>query len=525
MSIDLLTPAPSAAPARAAERAARPGELRGGFRRWARPALVGAVHLLSLGIVLLGSRVAYAGKSLRLDEAQSLWQTNHSFGALLDIVAGDVHVPLYHLILRAWRLVLGPELGTARQLSLVFLLASVPVFYLVARKLLSTPWALFAVVLFSCSPFLQWFGNEVRMYSMLVLVTLVSQYFFLTLTTAGKTRAAWVGYAFTAAVGVHVHYFFFFVLATQGLFLLALWRRVPRGTYPRLAAVAALVAAAFTPWLLMFLGSGSGATMRPQLLEPSSVDYSNVYTQFLLGFQSDARNTLALAFWPLLVLAALASVRVGARLERTTAYLIAAAFVPVLMAFAVSHLVTPLFLSRYMIAALPALLLLLVRFISTLSRPMAPGLAVGLLAVTVMSTVVQATDPDTPADEDYRAAVRMIEDGARPQDLIVLSSPFSVYPFEYYYDGAARVTTLPVWDRQGPMPAFDPAALPGYVESFVQGHQYVHLLLSYDQGYEEEVFQYFERNFEKTDSFSPSPGLRLMVYRVGYSDALPAGDD
>jgi mannosyltransferase len=523
VAIDLLAPTRSAA--LAAKRTAPPGKPRGGPRQWARPAAVAAVHVLSFGIVLLGSRVMFSGKSLRLDEAQSLWQTNHSFGPLLDIVAGDVHVPLYHLVLRTWRLVLGTEIEAARQLSLIFLLASVPVFYLVARKLLSTPWALFAVVLFSCSPFLQWFGNEARMYSMLVLVTLVSQYFFLTLTAAGKARAAWFGYALAAVVGVHVHYFFVFVLVTQGLFMLALWGRLPRGTYLRLAAVAAVVVAGFTPWLLKFLDSGSGESMRPQLLEPSSVDYSNVYTQFLLGFQSDGKNTVALALWPLLVLAALASVRVGVRLERTTAYLIAAAFVPVLMAFAVSHLVAPIFLSRYMIAALPALLLLVVRFLSALSRPVARGLAVGLLGVTVLSTVAQAADPDTPVDEDYRAAVGLIEDGARPQDLVVLSSPFSVYPFEYYYDGAARVTTLPVWDRQGPMPAFDPAALPEDVDSFVQGHQYVYLLLSYDQGYEEEVFQYFERNFENTDSFNPSPGLRLLVYRVGYSDALPAGDD
>jgi hypothetical protein len=74
-----------------------------------------------------------------------------------------------------------------------------------SRKVLSRPWALFALV-FSCSPFLQWYGNEARMYSMLVLVTLVSQYFFLTLV-ADDRRSAWIGYAVTAGVGVYVHYF------------------------------------------------------------------------------------------------------------------------------------------------------------------------------------------------------------------------------------------------------------------------------------------------------------------------------
>ena len=99
-----------------------------------------------------------------------------------------------------------------------------------------------------------------------------------------------------------------------------------------------------------------------------------------------------------------------------------------------------------------------------------------------------------------------------------------VYPFDYYYDGSARVETLPVWDRQGAMPPFDAAQLPRDVEALSEGHQYLYVLLSYDQGYEEQVFQYFERRFERTASSSPSPGMRLLVYRVGYSELPPAGE-
>lgn len=522
MSTDLLSPAPPA-PAERPRHRARREPRRVVPRRSGDPLLVAAVHLLCLGLVLLGARVEWLRNSIRLDEAQSLWQTNHSYGDLLRIIAEDVHVPLYHVLLRTWRLVLGPDIGTARTMSLLFLLAAVPVFYLVARKVLSRPWALFALVVFSCSPFLQWYGSEARMYSMLVLVTLVSQYFFLTLITTGRT-AAWTGYAATAVVGVYTHYFFAFVLLTQGLYVLLTWRRLPRAAVVRMAGVAAVVGAAYLPWFLWFRANGSASQTRPNLPEPSSVDYSNVYSQFVFGFQSDTINTVLVSAWPLLVLAALASVRAGVRLGRQTAYLVAAAFVPVLLAFVVSHLVTPFFLSRYMIAALPAVLVLLVVFISGLSRPVARGLAGALLAVTVLGTVVQATNPDTPVTEDYRTAAELVEEGARPQDVVVLSSPFTVYPFEYYYDGAARITTLPVWDRQGPAPAYDPARLPEEVASIAEGHQYVYLLLSYDQGYEDEVLQYFERNFEQTAEHSPSPDMRLLVYRVGYSEALPAGE-
>jgi hypothetical protein len=526
MSIDLHLPVrPPETPAAALVRARSEREAAGGGpRSLARHAPVLAVHLLCLGIIALGSRFALLHKSIRLDEAQSLWQTDHSYRALLQTVAKDVHVPLYHLVLRTWRLVLGPDIETARLLSLVFLLASVPVFYVVARKLLSRPWALLALVVFSCSPFVQWYGNEARMYSMLVFVTLVSQYFFLSVVTTGRT-SAWIGYAASAVVGAYVHYFFFFVLVAQGLFLLALSRRLPRAALVRMAGVALLVGAAITPWLLYFRANGSASGTRPSLAAPSSVDYSNVYSQFAFGFQSDAINTAVVQAWPLLVLAALAGVRIGSKPGRAMAYMIVAAFVPVLLAFVVSHLVTPFFLSRYMIPALPALLIVVVRFLSNLTRPVARTLAVALLALTVTGTIVQAASPETPVQEDYRAAARLA-DAASPSDVVVLSSPITIYPFEYYYDGPARVTTLPGWDRQSsaPVPTLDPAQLPQEVESLAKGHQYIYLLLSYDQGYEDAVYQYFSRNFQQTAAHALSPGMRLLVYRVGYSDARPVGD-
>ena len=62
---------------------------------------------------------------------------------------------------------------------------------------------------------------------MLVFVTLVSQYFFLTVVGTDRT-AAWVGYAASAVVGVYTHYFFAFVLLAQGIYVLLMWRRLPR---------------------------------------------------------------------------------------------------------------------------------------------------------------------------------------------------------------------------------------------------------------------------------------------------------
>ena len=96
--------------------------------------------------------ISYFGlmhQSLRLDEAQSMWQTSHSIGDTLHVVAQDVHVPLYHVILHFWQLYFGHSVITVRLLSFVFFAITIPLVYILGRQILRTGWALFATVIFS----------------------------------------------------------------------------------------------------------------------------------------------------------------------------------------------------------------------------------------------------------------------------------------------------------------------------------------------------------------------------------------
>ncbi|TNM64219.1 hypothetical protein FHN55_14660 [Streptomyces sp. NP160] len=517
--------APEAGPSRAA--AARSG-LAAAARRVDdvlhrhRLAVVAAVQLLCAAAVLTASRLWFADQSLRLDESQSMQQTDRSYGSMLHEVAQDVHVPGYHLLLRTWRLAFGGDVETARALSMVFFLASLPVLYLLARRMLRTRWALLAVALFALSPFMNWYGNEARMYTMLVFATLLSQLFFLRVLRRGSA-GDWTGYALTAVAGAYTHYFFLFVLVVQGLTLLVVASRQRWRGLGRLAGTAVLVALALLPWLAYFRSLGSASGTRPQLPSPSSVDFTNVYSQFLGGFLPDSANSALVATWPLLMLAALLAVRVSRRPGLELGAMIAAAFGPVLLAFALSHVISPFFLSRYMVAALPAVVLLVVAFVAAMRPRAAAVSAVVVLALTVTATVAEAVRTDVPVKEDYRGAAELIEQKATPQDLVVVSSPFTIWPFEKYYDGDAKVVTLPEWDRVGGIPAFDAATLPDQVDALASGHQRVYLLLSYDQGYEADIADFFQQNYAKVYEQDLTPGLKVVGYRVGYEQLEPVG--
>ncbi len=482
-----------------------------------------------LGLSILGtflvSQLLLIKNSIRLDEAQSLWQTSHSVAGLLKVIAQDVHVPLYHLTLHGWQLLFGQSIETARLLSLLFFLATIPVVYLLARRILSVNWSLFVVVLFSFSPFMNWYANEARMYTMLVFVASLSQLFFVRLIES-RGKRGWLGYALTALVGIYTHYFFFFNLITQGIYFLVTRKNFVKGTFLKFVGLASLLAVAFAPWFLYFRSLGSASNTSPNLQQPSSVDFFNVFGQFSFGFQTDFMNTILASLWPILVIAALLYVKNGQHISKKVGYILTAAIAPVVLAFIISYAVTPFFVSRYMVACVPPLLIAAVWFVSHYRKSLYLAIASVMVAALIGASIQQYLSPATPVKEDFRSAAQFVGSNAKAGDIVVLSAPFTVYPFNYYYDGQARVATLPMWNRSipGAIPAFQPSKLDQQAKKLHQGHQYVYLLLSYDQGYQEEVYQYYEQRFENTVSHQFSHDLQLHVYRVGYSEARPAGE-
>ena len=131
------------------------------------------VGLLLLGILAVGAwiRFAYAsGRELWLDETHSAFLASLPLRELIAFVKGDVHPPLYFLLLAGWTRLLGDDPGTLRLLSaLCSLLAAVAVYFGVARLLRSRSAGLLAAVLLLLSPVFLQYSVEVRMYALAAL--------------------------------------------------------------------------------------------------------------------------------------------------------------------------------------------------------------------------------------------------------------------------------------------------------------------------------------------------------------------
>ncbi|HAO64762.1 TPA: hypothetical protein DCQ44_02140, partial [Candidatus Taylorbacteria bacterium] len=327
------------------------------------------IFLLMVGVILF-SVFALSQQSLRLDEAQSLWQVSHYPGTILYIIAQDVHVPVYEMLLYTWQQFLGNGVGASRTLSLIFFIASIPVLYLFGKLVYNSKIAIFAATIFAISPFMNWFGNEIRMYSLLVFITLLNQYFFVKIFKE-KSSLAWFGYGLTAVIGVYVHYFFFLTLITQAMFYFSHRHIFPRQSLKRFIIVAVLVAVAISPWLIYVRTLGEASNTQPTLAQPTTVDFFNTFSQFIIGFQADPINTVFVSFWPLIVLLIFLALRKSTIVNESTVYMIFSFIAPSILLFLISLFWQPAFLSRYLIFTAPALYLLLSWLFATYPKPLA----------------------------------------------------------------------------------------------------------------------------------------------------------
>jgi mannosyltransferase len=471
--------------------------------------------LMAFAVIL--SIFVFAKTSLRLDEAQSLFQVSRDLGGTLYAVAQDVHVPGYHILLQAWTFFFGNDVVPARMMSLVFFLATIPLVYILGNMVFNHKVGIYAAILVTVSPFMQWYGSEARMYSMLAFMTALHYYFFLKVYEEGRARQ-WIGYILVAILGLYTHYFFGFVLITEALFYLLYRKSFPKGSFKKFILAAVVALSAIAPWLLYVRSLGFASNTQPSLSAPSSGDVFNTYAQFLFGFQVDSLNTIIVSLWPVVVLLAFFALQKNHNITQRAVFFALAAFIPVIAAFIISITIRPFYLSRYLIVSLPPLIILLAYIFSIYPPRVRRVLQTVLVTLTLGLLAIQVLNPQTPVKEDYSEAVGYLNKQVTAQDVVVVAAPFTIYPTEYYYNGPAKLTTQPIWDRfqGGAVPGYDEGSVKAQTDQNVLPYRNAYLMLSYDQGYNDKLKTYYDSRFERVTTKDFSDGLTVYKYKIRY---------
>jgi len=134
--------------------------------------------------------------------------------------------------------------------------------------------------------------------------------------------------------------------------------------------------------------------------------------------------------------------------------------------------------------------------------------------------LVQLLSPLTPVKEKFNDVGAYLNTEVTGRDIVTLSAPFLIYPIDYYYDGPARIETLPRWDRYNgeELPAFEESTLAEQVEYIRAHHERLFLVLGYDQGYEKIIQTYLDSRFPILEERVFSKDLTVRVYKVRFYD-------
>jgi hypothetical protein len=400
-----------------------------------------------MGVMLL---LAFGLRAYRLDY-QSLWRdemdalrfARFPFSRLLGSFGqGGWNGPLYFLLLRAWVAAAGQTEFALRYLSLLGGVLTVPLTYVLARRLGSSRLALYGSGLVAVSPYLVWYSQEAKMYALLVSMAVLSWYLYLRALEEGDW-SLWIGYVAVTSLCMYLHILAVLIIPTQAVVFLLRWGRYRGRLRPWLGAMAALI----LPYLplawwqipLLFSDFQSG-----HAFYPLSQIFVNLLQAFSLGVTGHPTLRLHLlslvggssgisVYEGLLVVLFLGLA--GALLypdRRSLQLLFSWILLPPLILYLIS-LQVPLYSARYLIWIAPAFLLLLAAGLVAVreqSRVVFVLCLVGLLLVNGPALLAQS---HFPVKSDFRKAAAHVKSLRQDDEPVLFLIPYVRYTFEYYY--------------------------------------------------------------------------------------------
>ena len=165
-------------------------------------------------------RFTMLGLSYWYDEAVTVGLVRSSFFSMLHTLPkSESTPPLYYVIAWVWSRIFGTTEIALRSLSALFGIAAIPVAAAAGRELVSRPAGALTGAFVAASPFLIWYSQEARAYSLYVLLSALSLFLFARARRSpSRRRLAW--WALASALAVWTEYFAGFLIVAEALFLL-----------------------------------------------------------------------------------------------------------------------------------------------------------------------------------------------------------------------------------------------------------------------------------------------------------------
>jgi mannosyltransferase len=462
-------------------------------------------------------------ESLWFDEADIVAQARQPLPNLLEAFArAGENGPLYTLMLHYWlalesgvpgmsrlmSLLFGSSVEAhVRGLSVLFGTAAIPAIFAFARRVGGLALGLISAALLTVNPFHLWYSQDAKMYSLLVLMTLITSILYLRALESNSIRS-WAAYIVATWVMLTAHSLAGLVLLAQVVatpLLLSTTTDDEEGAMDTRSSVVGRRSSVFRlicSILIILVPVFPIAWLRIAAIVTGTVDTGNWYTSTSLpdilatifvkfavnqaaptsigGISIPWEAAGALSMAGLALAGAWALVRTtddrrpttddvveretrNAKREtdknltapggedtvvrRPSSVVFMLWLVPVLVFWLVT-LVVPLFQPRYLIMALPSYLIMAAAGILALRRvhPALVAVPLVLLGVSTGAALLSVNYSASPQKEDWRGAMIYVQDHIRLRDTIVVFPGYLDSAVKLYYQpgGQGQVPDRPV---------------------------------------------------------------------------------
>ncbi len=217
---------------------------------WLVVAEIGIVLVVAVGLVLR----FWTRSALWLDEALTVDIAKRPLHEIPSYLKRDGAPPLYYVLLHFWMKVFGTSDVGVRSLSGVISVVTLPVAWVVGRRLGGRTVAWTVLVVLASAPFAVYYATEARMYSLVMLLTACGMW-AISRALARPRAGNLVALAVVVAALLYTQYWAIYLVGAFGVWLIwQAWRGGRTRSNARWALGATVVGClAFVPWVPTFV--------------------------------------------------------------------------------------------------------------------------------------------------------------------------------------------------------------------------------------------------------------------------------
>jgi uncharacterized membrane protein len=416
--------------------------------------------LLALALRLLN----IAQKNMWFDEVYSWHLSQKTIKEIFIGSAGDIHPPLFYILLKYWTYLFSDTVFSMRLLSVLLGMFSLIFIYKIARRVLKSDYEiLFVFILYALSPLNIYYSQEVRMLNLNLFLCLGSVYYFLKYMDK-QTYKNGLPYLAFSMLAAYTHYFAFLIIFTEVFIVFYnYFKNKDKQLLKRYPVYLIAIMIMYVPWIPVMLSQVSkGQPWRTEqtaaMVAKNSFEYFKeaffsyyIYYETLVWVYISLAGTMLIIFY----LCFMAIRLTGAGTERTPEQrnlfcIVLLFFIPLLAGIAIS-IKSSILLSRYLSIIVPYLLISLTGLTLLFYKKKT---AVILLGVIILISGIGAKIhyENGFKNNDYRKIVSYIEQGYNGKDMIIVEPHYMAWSIEYYVKHNNTSLSQPVnmgWNFNG----------------------------------------------------------------------------